>query len=98
MNLKARAVFYFIFLMLFPFIWLLWVFPAACGLSLVVECGLLFFAVLRLLIVVASCRRAWALGEQASVAVVHRLSCPMAYRTLQEQGSNPYPMHWQVDS
>ena len=35
MNLKARAVFYFIFLMLFPFIWLLWVFPAACGLSLV---------------------------------------------------------------
>ena len=66
--------------------------------SICEECRLLIFVVLRLLIVVPSFCRVWALGEQASVVVAHRLSCPMAYGTLPEQGSNPYPLHWQVDS
>ena len=38
-----------------------------------------------------SSRRAWALK-------VHRLSCPMACGILPDQGWNPCPLHWQVDS
>ena len=33
-----------------------------------------------------------------SVVVVHRLHCPMVSKILLDQGSNPCPLHWQVDS
>ena len=33
-----------------------------------------------------------------SVVVVLRLSCPVAYEIFPDQGSNPRPLHWQVDS
>ena len=60
---------------LFIYFWLRWVFVAARGLSLVVASGgLLFIAVCRLLIVVASRCGAWALGMRASVVVACRLS------------------------
>ena len=33
-----------------------------------------------------------------SVAVVYRLSCPVVHGTFPDQGLNPCPLHWQVDS
>ena len=33
-----------------------------------------------------------------SVVVAHRLSCSLTCRIFLDQGSNPCPMHWQVDS
>ena len=37
-------------------------------------------------------------GTWVSVAVVHGLCCPKACRIFPEQGLNPHPLHWQVDS
>ena len=34
----------------------------------------------------------------ASAAVAHRLSCSMACGIFLDQGLNPCPLHWQVDS
>ena len=45
-----------------------------------------------------SCCRAQVLGHMGSVAVAHGLSCPVACGIFQDQGSNPCPLHWQVDS
>ena len=33
-----------------------------------------------------------------SVVVVLRLSCPVAHEIFPDHGSNPHPLHWQVDS
>ena len=56
-----------------------------------------------------SCCGAWALDVWASVVVarglqstvsvvvVHGLSCSAACGILPDQGSNPCPLHWQVD-
>lgn len=33
-----------------------------------------------------------------SVVVVHGVSCPAACGIVPEQGWNPHPLHWQVDS
>ena len=42
----------------------------------------------------------WLLLLQSigSVVVVLRLSCPVACEIFPDQGSNPRPLHWQVDS
>ena len=45
-----------------------------------------------------SCCKAQALRCMDSVVVARRLRCPSACRIFLEQGSNPCPMHWQVDS
>ena len=45
-----------------------------------------------------SCFGASAPGRVGSVAVVHRLSWPAACGIFLDQGSNPCPLHWQVDS
>ena len=42
--------------------------------------------------------RAQALGHVGSVAAAHRLSCPAVWGIFLDQGSNPCPLHWQVDS
>ena len=87
------------------------------GLSLVASRGLLFVAVRRLLIAVASLVAEHARGARASVVVAHGLSSyglwavehklsscgAQAYLLrgtwdLPDQGSNLYPLHWQVDS
>ena len=73
--------------------------------------GLLFVAVRRLLIAVASlCCGARALGSQASVVVTrrpqsaasivvaHGLSCSVACGIFPDQGLNPCPLRWQADS
>ena len=45
-----------------------------------------------------SCCGAWARGLRASVVVAHRLICPGVCGIFPDQGSNPRPLHWQVDS
>ena len=35
---------------------------------------------------------------QASVVAAHRFSCPVARGIFPDQGSHPFPLHWQVDS
>ena len=45
-----------------------------------------------------SCCRAQALGHLGSVAVVHRLSCPVARGIFPDQRLNPCPPHSQGDS
>ena len=54
-------------------------------------------AMLRLLTVVAY---SWSLGStvRPSVVVAHGLSCSVACGIFPDQGSNPYPLHWQADS
>ena len=39
-----------------------------------------------------------ALEHTSSVVVVHGLSCSSAHGIITDQGSNPSPLHWQVDS
>ena len=51
-----------------------------------------------LLIVVASLVAEQFLGCAGSVVVVHGLSCSVAYGIFLDQGGNPCPLHWQVDS
>ena len=38
------------------------------------------------------------LWHEGSVVVAHRLSCSVACGIFPDQGSNPCPLHWQVDS
>ena len=45
-----------------------------------------------------SCCRAQTLSVRASVVVALRLSCSVACEILLDQGSNPWFLHWQVDS
>ena len=73
---------------------LLWVLAAVCG-----EWGLLVFAAHRRLISWASPVVGHRLqGQQASAAVLHRLSCPVACGIFSDQGSNPCLLRWQADS
>ena len=77
-------------------VWLHWVFVAVCGLSLAVvsgDCSLVVvhgFSLQQLLLL------------HKTGFVVHGLgmwfSCPMACGIFLNQGSNPCPLHWQVDS
>ena len=62
------------------------------------EQEMLFDAVLGLLIVGASLVVEHGLGKQATVVVARGLSCPEACGIFPNQGSNPCPLHWQVDS
>ena len=83
----------------------MWAF-SSCG-----EWGLLFVVVRGLLIAAASpvaehglqahrLQQLWLAGSRraGSVAVAHGLSCSAACGILPDQGSNPCPLHWQVDS
>ena len=90
---------------LFFFLKSIYLFLAALGLhrcarafSSYCERGLLFVAVCRLFTAVATHCRAGALGTWASVVVAHGLSCSVACGIFPDQGSNPCPLHWQVDS
>ena len=76
-------------------------FVAVCGLialaSLVVEHGLQVHRLQQLQhmgSVVVACR----LQSAGSIVVAHGLSCSVACGILLDQGSNPYPLHRQVDS
>ena len=69
--------------------WLHWVFDAMCRLALCRVC--------RLLSVVACCT-ARARDVGASVVVAHRRSLSATCGIFPDQGSNPGPLHWQMDS
>ena len=69
------------------------------GLSLVAASRAHSVAVRRLLTAVSFlAAEHGALGTQPSVDVVHELSWPMACGIFLNQGSNPCPLHWHVDS
>ena len=98
---------YFIFLKKrFVYCWLHWVFVYLLLVALGLCCcawtfssyrkqGLLFTAVCRLLIEVASLAGgALTLNIWASVVVAHRLSSSVACGIFPDQESNPCPLHW----
>ena len=84
---------------------LLCVLFSSCG-----EQGLFFVAVHKSLIMVASLGEHGLCGDRAlatvapglqgtgPIVVAHGLSCSVACGILQDQGSNPCLLHWQVDS
>ena len=81
------------------YFWLCWVFVAVQGLSLVAESGgSSLVAVCRLLIMVASRRRAQAIEHAGFRSCVHRPSCPVARGVFLDEGLNPCALHKQVDS
>ena len=95
----ASAFFFSYLLDLLIYLWLCWVFVAACGLSLDAEsggCSLLWcpgFSLRRLLFLPSRGSR------RASVVASHRPSiCHTACEIFQEQRSNSCPLHWQVGS
>ena len=98
--LAGRFFFFFFFLInLLIYLWLCWVFVSVRGLSLVVasrghsssRCAGLSLS-RPLLLRGTGSRRA------GSVIVAHRPSCSAACGIFPDQGSNPCPLHWQVDS
>ena len=68
-----------------------------CSASLVAEHGLQVRR-LQQLWHTSSVVVAHGLWSAGSVVVTHRLSCSAACGNFPDQGSNPCPMHWQVDS
>ena len=74
--------------------WLHWVLVAVHGLSMVASGGSYSLVLVRELLLMAASpaakRRLW--GTKASVAVAHRLSCPVACGVFPDQGSNPCPL------
>ena len=87
------------FIYLFIYLWLCWVFVSVRGLSLVASswghsssrCAGLSLS-RPLLLRSTGSRRA------GSVVVAHGPSCSAACGIFPDQGSNPCPLHWQVDS
>ena len=91
--------FFFFLKYLFIYLWLCWVFVSVRGLSLVVASGghsssrYAGLSISRpLLLQSTGSRRA------SSVIVAHRPSCSAACGIFPDQGLNPCPLHWQVDS
>ena len=85
--------FFFLFI-LFIYFWLCWVFVSVQGLFLVAASGghsSSRCAGLSLL-------RPLLLRSAGSVIVAHGPSCSVACGIFPDQGSNPCPLHWQVDS
>ena len=88
---KCEPGFYSILFFLINYFWLHWVFVAAQDLLSTCDAWASHGGGF-------SCCRAQFLGCAGSVAVVHGLSCSVAYGVFLDQGSNPCPLHWQVDS
>ena len=101
----GTQVFFFLnkfiyFIIIFLNFWLHWVFVAARGLSLVaasrgcyssLQC--VGFSLRQLLLLQSTGSR-----RAGSVVVAHGLSCSAACGVFPDQGLNPRPLHWQVDS
>ena len=97
-NRTDSGLFLF-FLLLFYYLWLCWVFVAVRGLSLVVASGghsssrCAGLSLLRPLLLRSTGSRC-----AGSVVVAHGPSCSAACGIFPDQGWNPCPLHWQVDS
>ena len=91
--------FSFKFIYLFIYFWLCWVFVSVRGLSPVSasggpsssQCAGLSLSWPLLL-------RSTGSKHAGSVVVAHGPSCSAACGIFPDQGSNPYPLHWQADS
>ena len=85
--------------MTFIYLWLCWVFVSGRGLSLCVPSGghsssrCAGLSLSRPLLL-----RSTGSGRAGSVAVAHGPSRSAACGILPDQGSNPFPLHWQADS
>ena len=94
-----KIVVIFSFLNLFIYFWLCWVFVSVRGLSLVVESGghsssrCAGLSLSRPLLL-----RSTGSRPAGSVTVAHGPSCSVACGILPDQGSNPWPLHWQAGS
>ena len=78
--------------------WLHLVFVAVCGRSLAAVGKSYSLVVMRRLIYVISPVAEHGFQSLSSRVVVHGLSCPTACGVFLDQGSNPCPLHWQMDS
>ena len=102
--------FIYLFNLFLIFFWLHWVFVAVCGLSLVeasrgyflLRCAGFLLRWLLLLWSMSSRRMdfsncgSWAL-ECSLSSCARAYSCSAACGIFPDQGSNPCPLHWQVD-
>ena len=88
-----------LFIYLFIYLWLCWVFVSVRRLSLVAASGghsssrCAGLSLSRPLLLRSTGSRC-----TGSVTVAHGPSCSVAWGILPDQGSNPCPLHWQVDS
>ena len=88
-----------LFIYLFIYFWLCWVFVSVQGLSPVAASGghsssrCAGLSPSRPLLL-----RSTGSRRAGSVAVAHGPSCSVACGIFLDQGSNPYPLHWQADS
>ena len=102
LELVGDMPWYILFIFFKKFIYLLLVLGLRCharSLSSCSKVGLLFIAVLRFLTAVASAPGDHRLlGARASVVVTHGLWCSSACGIFLARGSNPCPLHWQMDS
>ena len=93
------SLFFFFLINLFIYFCLCWVFVSVRGLPLVAASGghsssrCTGLSLSRPLLL-------WSTGSRraGSVVVAHGLSCSAACGIFPNQGSNPCPLHWQVDS
>ena len=86
---------------IYLFFWLHWVLVAGHGISLVVVSKDYFsswYTGFSLWWLLSRAYLAQALGTEASVALVHGLSCSVARGIFQDQGQNSCPLDWQADS
>ena len=89
----------YLFILFIFYFWLCWVFVSVRGLSLVVASGghsssrCAGLSLSRSLLL-----RSTGSRRAGSVVVAHGLSCSAACGIFPDQGSNPYPLHWQADS
>ena len=99
LKILPKFFFFFNLFILFIYFWLSWVFIAARGLPLVAGSGghsslrCVSFSLRWFLLL-------WSMGSRlaGSAVVAHGLSCSVACGIFPDQGSNPCPLHWQVDS
>ena len=84
---------------MFVYFWLYWVFVAAQAFPSCSKWGLLSSCgVWASPCSGFSCCGAQTLGAWALVVVVHGLCCSAAGGIFPDQGSNPCPLHWQLDA
>ena len=92
-------IFFLNFIYLFIYLWLCWVFVSVRGLFPVAASGghssswCAGLSLSRPLLL-----RSTGSRRAGSVIVAHGPSCSAACRIFPDQGSNPYPLHWQADS
>ena len=96
------CIFFLIFKKLLLIFWLHWVFVVVHWLTVVVasRCGALALGAWALVVAahgLSSCGTR-ALERAGSVVVAHGLSCSVACGIFPDEGSNPCPLHGQMDS